>query len=129
MTYGSKPSPPRRPATSSAARSPAGASVRIWSADVFDQASIRRSRRDVLSSDSAQAYADAEMRRRARAFVTVEGTTAGSPDLVPGARLDLRRVGGPFEGDGYRVTFAHHSYDPTTGYRTRFRAERPQVTS
>ena len=98
-------------------------------AEVFDHASIRRSRRDVLSADSAQAYADGEMRRRARAFVTVEGTTAGSPDLVPGARLDLRRVGGPFEGDGYRVTFAHHSYDPNTGYRTRFRAERPQVTS
>lgn len=97
--------------------------------DVFDQASIRRSRRDVLSSASARAYAEAEMRRRARAFVTVEGTTAGTPDLVPGAHLDLRRVGRPFEGDGYRVTDAHHSYDPVDGYRTRFRAERPQVTT
>jgi phage protein D len=97
--------------------------------EVFEQASIRRSRRDVLSSASAQAYADAEMRRRARGFVCVEGTTSGTPDLVPGARLDLRRVGRPFEGDGYRVTFAHHSYDPTTGYRTRFRAERAQVAS
>jgi phage protein D len=94
---------------------------------VFTGTALSRARRDVLSGAVARAYARAEMRRRARAFVTVDGTTAGTPDLMPGARLDLRRVGQPFEGDGYRVTHAHHSYDLTTGYRTRFRAERPAV--
>ncbi len=94
----------------------------------FGDTRISRSRRDVLSTDTARTYARAEMLRRARAFVTVDGTTAGTPDLVPGARLDLRRVGRPFEGDGYRVVFACHSYDPEVGYRTRFRAERPAMT-
>lgn len=96
---------------------------------LFASSSISRSRRDVLDQDTATAYADAEMLRRARGFVTVDGTTSGTPDLVPGAKLDLRRVGRPFEGAGYRVVHAHHSYDLTTGYRTRFRAERPALTS
>jgi phage protein D len=93
----------------------------------FPESSLTRARRDVLSADAASAYAEAEMRRRARAFVTVDGTTSGTPDLVPGTRLDLRRVGRPFEGTGYRVTHASHTYDIGTGYRTRFRAERPAV--
>ena len=97
--------------------------------EVFDPSTLSRSRRDVLTSEAAQAYANAEMRRRARGFVTVEGTTSGTPDLVPGAQLELQRVGRPFEGPGYRCVHAHHSYDPETGYRTRFRAERPEMTS
>lgn len=96
-------------------------------ADVFDEPTLSRARRDVLSAESAQAYAEAEMRRRARRFVSVDGTTSGTPDLVPGAKLDLRRVGRPFEGPGYRVCWAHHSYDLSSGYRTHFRAERPEV--
>jgi phage protein D len=96
-------------------------------AGVFEQTALSRARRDVLSVATAQSYAQAEMRRRARGFVCVEGLTSGTPDLVPGARLTLRRVGRPFEGDGYRVTFAHHSFDLVTGYRTRFRAERAAV--
>ena len=98
-------------------------------AQVFDPAGITRSRRDALTAETAQAYADAEMRRRARGFVTVDGTTSGTPDLVPGARLDLRRVGRPFEGGGYRCVHAHHGYDPAVGYRTHFRAERPGMAS
>src|SRR5438309_691443 len=70
---------------------------------VFTKASLGRSRRDVLDQDTADAYADAEMLRRARAFVTADGTTAGTPDLVPGAKLELQDVGRPFEGAGYRV--------------------------
>ena len=96
---------------------------------LFPGSSIRRSRRDVLDQPMAEAFATAEMLRRARAFVTVDGTTSGTPDLVPGAKLDLRRVGRPFEGAGYRVVHAHHSFDLITGYRTRFRAERPSVSS
>ncbi|MGW1346192.1 phage late control D family protein [Kribbella sp. NPDC002412] len=97
--------------------------------NLFQRSSISRSRRDVLDQSTADAYADAEMLRRARSFVTVVGTTSGTPDLVPGAKLDLRRVGRPFEGSGYRVVHAHHSYDLTTGYRTRFRAERPAIVA
>ncbi len=93
----------------------------------FAESAMTRARRDVLSADAATAYAEAEMRRRARSFVTVDGTTSGSPDLVPGTKLDLRRVGRPFEGAGYRVTHCRHTYDPETGYRTHFRAERPAV--
>jgi len=98
-------------------------------AEIFSKSGLVRSRRDTLTSATARAYAEAEMRRRARGFVTVAGTTSGTPDLVPGAKLDLRRVGTPFEGAGYRCTYAQHSYDPLTGYRTRFRAERPELVS
>jgi uncharacterized protein len=94
---------------------------------VFGDTAVSRSRRDVLAADTGRAYARAELLRRARGFVTVDGVTSGTPDLVPGAHLDLRRVGRPFEGTGYRVVHAHHSYDPETGYRTRFRAERPAM--
>jgi phage protein D len=96
-------------------------------ADVFSESSLNRSRRDVLSAERGRHYAEAEMRRRARSFVTVEGTTNGSPDLVPGAKLDLRRIGAPFSGAGYRVTWMHHGYDLSTGHRTCFRAERPAL--
>ncbi|MBK5224426.1 MAG: phage late control D family protein [Acidimicrobiia bacterium] len=96
-------------------------------AEVFAESARSCGRHDVLSTAAAQAYATADMRRRARQFVTVDGVTAGTPDLVPGARLDLRRVGRPFEGDGYRVSHAHHSYDLVVGHRTRFRAERPAM--
>jgi uncharacterized protein len=97
-------------------------------AGVFTDSSLSRARRDVLSAETARAYAEAEMRRRARGFVSVDGITAGSPDLVPGARLELRRAGRPFDGGGYRVCHAHHSYDLAVGHRTRFKAERPAVT-
>ncbi|WP_250002269.1 phage late control D family protein [Actinoplanes sp. M2I2] len=98
-------------------------------AQLFPGSGIRRSRRDVLDRATAEAYANAEMLRRARGFVTVDGVTSGTPDLIPGAKLDLRRAGRPFEGAGYRVVHAHHSYDLTIGYRTRFRAERPSVSA
>jgi phage protein D len=98
-------------------------------AQVFRSPRLVRARRDAPVADTAGAYAAAEMLRRARRFVTVCGTTAGTPDLVPGAHLDLRRVGRPFEGDGYRVVHARHSYDPSVGYRTEFKAERPEVRS
>lgn len=97
--------------------------------DVFDSPSLSRARHDVLSTTAAQTYAEAEMRRRARSFVAIDGVTSGTPDLVPGARLDLRRVGRPFEGAGYRCCWARHSYDLSNGYRTTFRAERPGLAS
>ncbi len=84
--------------------------------------------RDVaLTAEEAGAWARAEMLRRGRRFVTVTGTTNGSPDLVVGSSLTLERVGTPFEGAGYRVTALRHTFDLRQGFRTWFEAERATV--
>ena len=75
----------------------------------------------------ARAFAKAQMLRRSRRFVTVSGTTGGTPQMVVGSRLTLARCGKPFDGDGYYVTRVHHSFDLANGLRTRFEAERPTV--
>jgi uncharacterized protein len=86
-----------------------------------------RVRQNPLVAGEAQAWAKAEMLRRSRSFVTVVGTTDGTPDMVVGSRLSLDRVGAPFNGDGYYVTRTRHTYDLENGYRTHFEAERPTV--
>lgn len=99
--------------------------------DVLRQAlgeSVSHRVRDVpLVGDEARAYARAELLRRARSFVSVAGITSGSPDLVVGSKLELQRVGGPFEGGGYYVTRLRHTYDLRDGFRTAFHAERPTL--
>lgn len=86
--------------------------------------------RDVATSgDQARAWAKAEMLRRARAFVTVDALTRGTPDLVVGSIVELHDVGQPFEGDGYYVTQLRHTYDLSSGLRTRFEAERGTVNA
>jgi phage protein D len=82
-----------------------------------------------LVKAEAQAFATAEMLRRARRFVTVHGVTAGSPEMVVGSRLTLDRVGKPFNGDGYYATRVRHTYDLRLGHRTYFDAERPTVNA
>lgn len=82
-----------------------------------------------VNAAEATAWAEADMLRRSRGFVCVEGVTSGTPDLAIGTRLRLERVGAPFEGSGYYTTYVHHSFDLTVGYRTRFRAERATVTT
>ncbi len=82
-----------------------------------------------LVSTEATAWAQAEMRRRARSFVTVSGVTNGTPDMMVGSHLTLDRVGSPFKGDGYYVTRVCHTYDLTDGHRTHFEAERATVNS
>ena len=86
-----------------------------------------RVREVALTTDEADAWARAEMLRRARRFVTVEGTTRGSPDMVVGSRVRLELVGAPFEGPGYYVTHVEHTFDAVNGLRTRFEAERPTL--
>jgi uncharacterized protein len=84
--------------------------------------------RDVpLAAAEAREWARAEMLRRARAFVVAEGTTSGTPEMVVGSRLELERVGRPFNGGGYYVTRVLHTWDRTDGFRTRFEAERATV--
>ena len=80
-----------------------------------------------VSTDEAKAWAKAELLRRARRFVTVRGSTSGTPEMVVGSRATLERCGKPFDGDGYYVTRIHHAYDVATGFRTRFHAERATV--
>lgn len=86
-----------------------------------------RVREVALTSAEASAFACAEMLRRARSFVTVMGTSRGTPDMTVGSILDLRAVGKSFEGDGYHVTRVQHTFDLERGLRTRFEAERPTV--
>jgi phage protein D len=88
--------------------------------------------RDVpLVAGEATAWAKAELLRRARAFLTVVGTTSGSPSMVVGSLLTLERVGGPFEGGGWYVTRVRHTYEVEsgTGHRTHFEAERPTLAA
>ncbi|HET6765386.1 MAG TPA: contractile injection system protein, VgrG/Pvc8 family [Longimicrobiaceae bacterium] len=82
-----------------------------------------------LETGEATAFARAEMLRRARAFVVATGMTSGTPDLTVGSKLTLDGVGAPFNGGGYYVTRVHHSYDRTSGHRTRFAAERATVNA
>jgi phage protein D len=83
-----------------------------------------RVREAALTGAEAQAWARAEMLRRARGFVTVSGVAKGSPDVDVGSVLRLELIGAPFEGDGYYVTQVCHIFDHVQGVRTRFEAER-----
>jgi Bacteriophage probable baseplate hub protein len=82
-----------------------------------------------LVGAEARAWARAEMLRRSRRFVTVEGTTSGTPDLVVGSKVTLQGIADAFNGDGYYVTRVSHTYDLVSGHRTHFCAERPTVGS
>ena len=84
--------------------------------------------RDVpLVDGEATAWAKSELLSRARAFVTVVGTTRGTPDLVVGSKITLDRVGAPFDGADYYATRVRHTYDQHAGHRTYFEAERATV--
>jgi Bacteriophage probable baseplate hub protein len=93
----------------------------------FGERATFRVRNVPLESGEAQAWAKAEMLRRARGFVTVAGTTAGTPDMQVGSTLKLDNIGKPFSGDGYYVTRLRHTYDLDSGHRTHFEAERATV--
>jgi len=86
-----------------------------------------RVREAPLTTDEARQWAKAEMLRRARAFVHVEGLAFGQPDMVVGSKLELQRVGAPFEGDGYYVTRIRHTFERRNGHLTHFEAERPHL--
>jgi uncharacterized protein len=93
----------------------------------FGERTSYRTRDVPLTAPEARDWARSEMLRRGRGFVVAEGTTRGSPTLVVGSALRLERVGAPFEGNGYRATEVVHTFDLESGYRTRFRAERPDL--
>jgi phage protein D len=93
----------------------------------FESFEAHRLREVPLKSDAAAAWAKAEMLRRARRFVQVQGLTAGSPSMLVGSSLTLQGVGPVFGGGRYRVTQLTHSYDLVNGHRTAFQAERPHI--
>ena len=80
-----------------------------------------------LTDTEAEWWSRYEMLRRARGFVTVHGVTRGNPEMRVGSRLNLDRVGSPFNGPGYYVVEVSHSYDLARGYRTTFSAERGAI--
>ena len=80
-----------------------------------------------LNSDEAANWAEAEMRRRARRFVTVNAVSRGMPDLMVGSVLNLEQMGEPFNGDGYYVTKIQHTFNLGEGHRTSFEAERATI--
>jgi phage protein D len=86
-----------------------------------------RVRENPLVSGEANAWARAEMLRRCRSFVTVVGTTNGTPDMMVGSKLNLDRVGAPFNGDGYYTVRVCHTYDLNSGHRTHFEAQRATI--
>jgi uncharacterized protein len=88
-----------------------------------------RVREAPLAAVEASAWARAEMLRRSRSFVTVIGTTNGTPDMVVGSKLTLNRVGKPFDGDGYCTVRVCHSYDLSHGHRTHFEAQRASLNA
>ncbi len=94
----------------------------------FGERISHRVREVPLVEGEANAWARAEMLRRARRFVSVTATTRGTPDLVVGSQVTLERVGPPFEGAGYYVTRVRHTWDLSQGHRTSFEAERATVS-
>ncbi|NHN38327.1 phage late control D family protein [Pseudomaricurvus alcaniphilus] len=93
----------------------------------FGERIERRLRETPLESSEASEWARAEMLRRARQFVVINGITSGSPDMTVGSALTLERVGPVFEGEGYYVTHLKHTFDLAQGHRTHFEAERATV--
>ena len=76
-----------------------------------------------IDDERAEHLAESILRRKAREFFTVEGTTIGLPRLRPGQHVEVRGMRPPFDGFFY-VTKTVHTYGPD-GMRTRFSARRP----
>lgn len=77
-----------------------------------------------LTSQEAQAQADAYFRMSARQFVVVKGLALVQPQMHVGSFVQVAREGvGPLFAGKYYVTEVRHQFD-RTGIRTEFRAER-----
>lgn len=78
--------------------------------------------RAVRDQAEAQALADAAFARRARRFVTLEGTAEGNPALRVGAEIAIEGLGPRFS-NSYYVVKTCHRFDLTAGYAVDFRGE------
>ena len=76
-----------------------------------------------VSTDAeATALAEAAFDRRARRFVTVEGTAEGNPRIRVGAQVKLAGLGPRFSNT-YQVVRTVHRFTLDEGYRTEFEGE------
>jgi phage protein D len=75
-----------------------------------------------MTQAEADAVAQAEYDRHARAFVRACGTAIGNAQLRVGSWVTLAGVNAQFAND-YAVIRCTHRYDPAFGYRTDFIAE------
>jgi hypothetical protein len=76
-----------------------------------------------LDDERGRQLAESMLRKKAREFMTIDGTTIGLPRLRPGNHVEIRGMRPPFDGF-YYVTKTVHSYG-TDGLRTKFTARRP----
>lgn len=76
----------------------------------------------VMTTDEAQALADAAFDHAARQFVRVQGSAEGNPALRVGTHVTLKGLGPRFDNE-YYVTSATHRYDGEHGYSTQFEAQ------
>ncbi len=79
--------------------------------------------RPVATQQEAERIAREELERRALAFVQIDGTCRGRPDLRPGLVVDVQGAGRRFSGP-YYLTSTAHTYTPQRGYRTAFSGRR-----
>lgn len=77
-----------------------------------------------LTQSEADAVAAAHHRSRARRFIHGEVLCEGNPVLASGREVDLRGVSPRLTGK-YRVVHCVHRFDPTEGYQTELRLNRP----
>jgi uncharacterized protein len=99
---------------------------------ILDQAFGTREQQVVhalpLTTDEAQAEAEAYYRRSARRFVSGSGVAGGDARVQVGTRLSLDGLGALFDGR-YHVTRVRHSFDLVHGFRTAFDVERPGIAA
>lgn len=79
-----------------------------------------------LTSQEAQATADAYFKMSARRFVVGRGVAETDIKLRVGSYVDLQGLGPLFNGK-YYVTEVRHMFDMRRGLRTEFKAERPGI--
>jgi hypothetical protein len=76
-----------------------------------------------IDPQRAQVMAETMLRRKAREFFTIEGTTIGLPRLRPGNYVQITGMRPPFDGFFYVIKTVH-SFGGD-GLRTKFSARRP----
>jgi phage protein D len=76
-----------------------------------------------IDEERAEAMAEAQLRKSAREFLTVDGQTIGLPRLRPGFHAEIRGMRPPFDGF-YYITKTVHTYG-ADGLRTKFTGRRP----
>lgn len=83
--------------------------------------------RAVNSSDHAKEIAEAELRKANNTLIEGTGECLGIPQIRPGVKICLKKVGYKFSGV-YSVTGATHTINDS-GYRTQFSVTRDSVNS